>query len=342
MSVRSGERSLGSWRWLSVAGSRRHVFTTVGEAFRDEIQQWVATSTDLPRLDRFRGTEQLREVAGATRRGYPEQVEELEAMADGAGVAFDDLLLVNLRGDLTALGEGCSDIAVVGEDSLLIAHNEDGAPELDGLCALLTLHIDGHPTVTSVWYPGMLPGLTCWLNGEGLACGVNHIPVRYPGPGGGRQFLARVLQESRSLELFASRAGAFPMAGGYALTVGSASEGAAHTYEVGPGGVWQGRVDGLAVHTNHFLELDDPQDVEDESLDRLQILKRTGTSTDVAGLLRLLTGSPEGVRRDAVDGDPLTTHSSMVFDLRARAVSVVLRGDPNVHEVGFDDFLSAP
>ena len=53
-------------------------------------------------------------------------------------------------------GIGCSDLAWRRERSV-IAHNEDGAPENVGQCALLTLALDGLPTVTAFWYPGFLP-----------------------------------------------------------------------------------------------------------------------------------------------------------------------------------------
>ena len=89
--------------------------------------------------------------------GFPEVWAELAAFAAGAAVPFEDLALLNVRGDLgpVAGGIGCSDLAWRRERSV-IGHNEDGAPENVGQCALLTLALDGvrcdpapgHPATT--------------------------------------------------------------------------------------------------------------------------------------------------------------------------------------------------
>lgn len=334
-----GESSLGPWRWLKIAGSRREVFAALGRAGGAEIREWMGTSTDLPELERFRGSGRLTDLVDRTARQCPDQMVELAGLAEGAGVNHEDLLLVNLRGDLTNLGEGCSDVAVARGATRLVAHNEDGAPELEGLCSFVTLHIDGSVPVTSVWYPGFLPGMTCWLNGAGVACGVDHIPVAPPGTGAGRHFVARRLQESRSIEEMRGIAANSVVAGGYSYTAGRSKEDVVVNLELGPGGLHVEEVSGIHAHTNHFIYLRDPQDPDRRSRDRLSVLRRLPETTGAAELLGTLTSADGGVKRDATDGDPLMTLCSIVFDLGAENVSVVVRGDSTVHEMGFKRFL---
>ena len=63
----------------------------------------------------------------------------------------------------------------------VIAHNEDGAPENVGQCAMLTLAFDGLPTVTAFWYPGFLPSNAFAVTGDGLVWTIDHLPVASPG-----------------------------------------------------------------------------------------------------------------------------------------------------------------
>ena len=97
---------------------------------------------------------------------------------------FDDLALLNLRGDLGLVdgGIGCSDLGWRRERSV-VAHNEDGALEDVGRCALLTMTGTGRPPVTAFWYPGFLPANAFALTGDGLVWTVDHLPVAAPGPG---------------------------------------------------------------------------------------------------------------------------------------------------------------
>ena len=59
-----------------------------------------------------------------TRNAFPQYLEELEAYARAAGVAFDDLWAINLEDELDDIGkEKCT--TVVTNGGKLISHNED-------------------------------------------------------------------------------------------------------------------------------------------------------------------------------------------------------------------------
>ena len=130
------------------------------------------------------GRELLAAVRRATAESFAAEWAELAAFAAGAGVPADDLVLLNLRGDLGPVdgGVGCSDLGW-RRDRSVIAHNEDGALEDVGRCALLTMTGTGRPPVTAFWYPGFLPANAFALTGDGLVWTVDHLPVASPGPG---------------------------------------------------------------------------------------------------------------------------------------------------------------
>jgi len=156
MSVSLAEYRLGGLRRPVLKGPDREGFCAPGERMRAELAEaWPV----LPRLRRHvsgpPGRDHLAAARRATAESFPAEWAELAAFAAGAGVQFDDLVLLNLRGDLGLVdgGIGCSDQGWLGERSV-VAHNEDGALEDVGRCALLTLTGTGRPPVTAFWYPG--------------------------------------------------------------------------------------------------------------------------------------------------------------------------------------------
>ena len=144
MSVSLDEYRLGGLRWIVLRGPDLEAFHALGEHMRDEM---AALTGEWPLLGRLRehasgspGRDRLQAVRQASVLRCPEAWAELAAFAEGAAVPFDDLALMNFRGDLGTVtgGIGCSDLAWRRERSL-IGHNEDGVPENVGQCALLTL-----------------------------------------------------------------------------------------------------------------------------------------------------------------------------------------------------------
>jgi hypothetical protein len=174
MSVSLHEHRLGSLRWLVLTGPDREAFGALGEHVRAELTALAGAWPVLPRLRRHvsgpPGRDRLAAVRRATQEAFLAEWAELAAFAAGAGVQFDDLALLNLRGDLGLVdgGIGCSDLGWRRERSV-VAHNEDGALEDVGRFALLTMTGIGRPPVTAFWYPGFVPANAFALTGDVLA-----------------------------------------------------------------------------------------------------------------------------------------------------------------------------
>ncbi|MFI9025939.1 C45 family autoproteolytic acyltransferase/hydolase [Streptomyces sp. NPDC053560] len=290
------EQELAGLRWLVLAGERSAVFRTLGDTTRADIR---AVQDALPERAALRartadgpGRARAERLLRRTEKHWPVQLAELRELAAGAGVPFHDLLLANLRGDLgTDDGTGCTDLGWRRTRSR-VAHNEDGAPALDGRLMLLTLRIDGEAPVTVQWYPGFLPANTFTATGHGLVWGINHLQATTPADAPGRHFVARALQQARTLDEALHHLTTHPAAGGFAYTLGEAATGrvvivesvagrtAAH--EVGPRAP-------LQWHTNHLRRLP-------AALDNPGDAPATGTA--------LATGdAPAGTREAFVSGD---------------------------------------
>ena len=340
MSVSLDEHTLGGLRWIVLRGPDLEAFRALGEHMRDEM---AALTSTWPLLGRLRvhvsgppGSGRLQAVRQASALRFPEAWAELAAFAEGAGVPFDDLALMNFRGDLGTVtgGIGCSDLAWRRGRSV-IGHNEDGAPENVGQCALLTLALDGLPTVTAFWYPGFLPTNAFTVTADGLVWTIDHLPVAEPGAGAGRHFVGRDLQRAATtVDQVIDGLRTNPSAGGFAYTIGdrtgrivSVEAAAGHhaAVEVGPDS------SPLVWHTNHGryipgceAPLGGNSVARGEILDALSI---PAEDPEPAWFLRILAGAslPDGVRADPAPGRQATTLCTFIADLTAGEAVIAAR-----------------
>jgi hypothetical protein len=342
MNVSLVEHRLGGLRWIVLRGPDREAFRALGEHARNEMSALTEVWPLLPRLRDHvcgpPGSDRLASVRQASAERFPEVLAELTAFADGAAMPVEDLALLNFRGDLGEVtgGIGCSDLAWRRERSV-IGHNEDGAAENIGQCALLTLALDGRPAVTAFWYPGFLPSNAFTVTGDGLVWTIDHLPVASPGAGAARHFVARGLQRSaRTVDEAIDYLRAHPSAGGFAYMVGDqagrivsveAAAGRLAFVEVGPG------TGPLFWHTNHGRHLPGAEPSADgTSVARgqtLGALDLPATDPGPAWFLRVLAGAswPEGVRCDPKAGKGATTLCTLVADLTAGEAVIAARDD---------------
>jgi Acyl-coenzyme A:6-aminopenicillanic acid acyl-transferase len=345
MSVSLDEHKLGGLRWIVLHGPDREAFRTLGEHVRDEM---AALTQAWPLLSRLRehvagpqGSDRLAAVRQASALGFPEVWAELAAFAEGAAIPFGDLALLNVRGDLGTVtgGIGCSDLAWRRQRSI-IAHNEDGAQENVGRCALLTLALDDLTAVTAFWYPGFLPSNAFTVTGDGLVWSIDHLPVASPGDGAARHVVGRGLQRSaRTVDEASDYLRTHPSAGGFAYTLGDRTgrivnvEAAAGRHALVEAGAGSGP---LLWHTNHgrYLPGSEPSPggtsvTRGAMLDALAI---PAEDPDPAWFLRVLAGAPlpDGVRADPAPGSPATTLCTFVADLTAGEVVIAARDEEPV------------
>jgi Acyl-coenzyme A:6-aminopenicillanic acid acyl-transferase len=338
MNVSLDEHRLGGLRWIVLRGPDRPAFRALGEHVRGEMtaltQSWGLAAKLRAHVCGPPGSHRLASVRRASARSFPEAWAELAAFAEGCAVPFEDLALMNFRGDLGPVtgGIGCSDLAWRRERSL-IGHNEDGVPENVGQCALLTLALADLPTLTAFWYPGFLPANAFTVTADGLVWTIDHLPVASPGDGAARHFVGRGLQRSaRTVDEAVDFLRIHPSAGGFAYTIGDragrivsveALAGRHVAVEAGPS------TGPLLWHTNHgrYLPGAEPS-AEGTSVARGQTLASLAvpqTDPGPAWFLRVLAEAPlpDGVRCDR----PATTLCTFIADLTAGQAVIAVRGE---------------
>ncbi|WP_372672125.1 C45 family autoproteolytic acyltransferase/hydolase [Amycolatopsis kentuckyensis] len=319
------EHRIGDVRWTIVRGPREAAFHALGAHAAADIRTVLDGLPAWPVTARARRSPVLfRAIESASQVEHPDAYAELTALAAGAGVPFDDLLLANLRGDLGAGdGTGCTDLAWAPS---LLGHNEDGAPVFDGIGRLLTLLIDGEPGVCVWWYPGFLPSNTCTVTTHGLVWGIDSVNVVTPSPCAGRHFVARTAQRATSVAEAVSVLRSHASAGGFAYTMGQVGSPSLVVVEKAGHDTAVTTVDsGFSWHTNHFRQLPPSLDsASEESLARAEVCAHLApVAPDAKWLVSALTSA---VHRNASDGDELMTLSTVVTDLASGEVTVVPRG----------------
>src|SRR4030066_651397 len=128
---------------IKVKGTHREIGRQIGEAYREQIQHHLHNTREL--IKSTYGTLEL-DWPGARMQGrkyipfaqerYPQYVEEMVGISEGANVEFDDVGVVNALEAVTidALHlSKCTSRALseknTADGHVLIAHNEDWTPE---------------------------------------------------------------------------------------------------------------------------------------------------------------------------------------------------------------------
>ncbi len=322
--------------WTVLRGDREQVFRALGEVHaagiarvrerQDGMWQSLVRRAEGAANDRFA------QVVASSTRLLPVEAQEVEWMAAGAGVEVAELWALNLRGDLGRDGLGCSDLAVAVDGGVVMGHNEDGGGELQGDVRLVTLDIDGDPSVTAVWYPGMLPANAFVTTSAGLSFGMDHVSVAVADlRGAGRHLVARHAQRQHDGDAARAALTDVACAGGFAFDIVDAAgrvdlvENAAGRVATASGGF------GALRHTNHlclddvagFLGADPDAAGLAESRGRLAALTAACPSPadrgDVFGALRA-----PGVLNRVED---LWTYATIVVDTAADTVMLQASDD---------------
>jgi isopenicillin-N N-acyltransferase-like protein len=187
----------------------------------------------------------------------PQYADEMRGLAQGAGVSFDDILVLNTIESITAdrLHLGCTSLAVSSEatadGSVLVGHNEDWYPEDREDVFLVHAEPEGEPPFLAVSYGGLLPNIG--FNAAGIAQCCDTVYASDVRLGIPRTIVARHVLAATSLDEAAQAAVHPQRAAGYNHLLASADgeivnlEASATRHER------LAATGGLAAHTNHYV-----------------------------------------------------------------------------------------
>src|SRR5690606_7548859 len=142
----------------------------------------------------WRGSDAANAMLALTEQHFPLVKQELQGLAQGLELPFEDVFLWNCRGDLWAMSpDGCTTVQLPQDGRPRITHNEDGDPGFAGYCGIGLFNPDDSPAFTSFVYPASIPGHTFAVTENGLACTVNNLRSRQVTAGVPRMVITRAL-----------------------------------------------------------------------------------------------------------------------------------------------------
>jgi isopenicillin-N N-acyltransferase like protein len=166
---------------IHVHGSHHQMGCQIGEACRGQVQHSIenahvllADAYEQLQLSWEGATIQARKYIPFAEERYPQYIEELKGIAQGANVSFDDVAIINAMEAVTmdALHLAkCTSMAVNQERTanghVLMAHNEDWLPEDENDVYMIHARPLDDPPFLAMTYGALLPNIG--LNAYGIA-----------------------------------------------------------------------------------------------------------------------------------------------------------------------------
>ena len=189
-----------SYLFFEVSGATHEIGRRHGEACREQIRQFLEFSYETIGSSKNQDRATLRARAESfvpSIRGFiPDAIAEMEGIAAGANVSFAEIVLLNVRTELTlgdaGLRDGCSSLGFLtsrtDNESTIIAQNQDVGDWMKDVGVVLRVAPRDKPAfIMFTWagvigYPGFNEHGVAFVHNqlytEGWRVGVSHYPLK--------------------------------------------------------------------------------------------------------------------------------------------------------------------
>jgi isopenicillin-N N-acyltransferase like protein len=334
---------------IEVSGTNLEVGRQIGEARREQVQHSIANahllleqSYDTVELTWDGAKVQSRKYLPFAEERYPQYVDEMRGVAEGANVTLDDVMVVNAMEAVTmdALHlTRCTSFAVnetrTADEHVLAAHNEDWIPDDENDVYVISAKPKDEPPFLAMTYGCLLPNVG--FNAYGIAQLIDSVYPNDSRIGIPRLVLARAVLASRRISGAIGRTLISHRAAGYNHLIIHESgemysvEVSARRFDILPG------TDGYIAHTNHYLsqtmkEIEkDPEELLSSRVryfraNRLLRESSTHTIKSLQTIQKDHVNLPNSICNHNITGiDPLdreSTIASLVIDLTSREMHI--------------------
>jgi isopenicillin-N N-acyltransferase-like protein len=251
---------------IEVSGTHHEMGCQIGEARREQVHHSIENahvlidqSYDTLELTWEGAKIQARKYLPFAEERYAQYVEEMRGVADGANVAFDDIVVLNAMEAVTmdALHlTRCTSFAVneqrTADGHVLLAHNEDWLPEDENDVFVVSAKPNGEePPFLAMTYGGLLPNVG--FNAHGIGQLIDSVYPNDSRIGIPRLVVARAVLASKRISGALGRTLISHRAAGYNHMLAHES-GEMYSVEVSSRkfDILHG-TDGYLAHTNHYL-----------------------------------------------------------------------------------------
>ncbi len=334
---------------VEVYGTHREMGCQIGEAQRTQVQHSIENahllieqSYSTLELTWEGATIQSRKYLPFAEERYPQYVEEMRGIAEGANVTFGDVMTLNAIEAVTmdALHlTRCTSFAVneerTADGHVLAAHNEDWIPEDENDIYVISAKPRQEPPFLAMTYGGLLANVG--FNAYGIAQLIDSVYPNDSRIGIPRLVVSRAVLAAKRLSGAIGRTLVTHRAAGYShLLVHDSGEIYAVEVSSRKFDILHG-TDGYMVHTNHYLSRT-MKEIESEPEElissrvryfRANRLLRQNSAHNIKSLQAIQkdhVNLPNSICNHNIEGiDPLdreNTISAMVIDLTAREMHI--------------------
>lgn len=326
-----------------------------GEAVKEKIHTSIQTYAKMFEDTAFitwqQAIEKAKQHLDAIEKYNSRYLDEMEGLAKGAGVTFEDILALNARSEiaLTNAPDGCTTFALSKPKTTKtwLAQNWDWrASQVDSL-VYLQIEQEGLPIIEMITEAGIIGKIGC--NSAGVGVGLNALITNVWGAKVPIHLGLRAILESTSLKEAVKKVDHNQMASPAHFMIASAAEGMV-SMEVSPIQTDTIQtVNGMLTHTNHLcsanmLKLIQETPIPDstsrlETIDRLVegIDKRDLTADDFFHVLANHEGYPSSICRHPDPTQPIQMQTRTVFSIAMNLTDrklTWLKGNPCEHGYG--------
>ena len=239
---------------VTFGGSAFDVGRRLGEFGREAWQQKIRATALWQTVSAMQASAPCLAMQALVEQCFPLIWQELQGLAAGLDAPLAEVFAWNCRGDLVrSTSDGCTTVAAATADGAIIAHNEDGFPQLRDDCALVHIRPDDGAAFTSFAYPGSLCGHTFAVNEYGIVNTVNNIRAVDRPQGLPRQVLARAALNAASLDEAVAILTTLPRAGAFHHTLGQAGDARIFSVEATAGASSVQPLSRAFGHANHLI-----------------------------------------------------------------------------------------
>lgn len=312
---------------ITITGSAFAIGQRLGEFGREAWHNKLTLTALWQTVTAMKEAGQTQAMCQRVQQQFPLVWQELEGLAEGLQAPLDEVFAWNCRGDLVrSTSDGCTTVAgsnASGER--IIAHNEDGFPQLRDDCAIVTIVPNQGLKFISFAYPGSICGHTFAVNEKGIVNTVNNIRAVHRPEGFPRQVLARAALNAATLDEAITILTTGPRAGAFHHTLGQYGDSRLFSVEATGTGCSVTQLNDIFAHANHLIHENlraTEQVITDSSGSRQQYLNdwlETQTQLDGTAAKAILSNQHDAVlpvyRLSPQDPDEENTLATAVFTL---------------------------
>ena len=317
---------------IQVNGTHYEVGFQVGRQFKRSIRKALLRSPfyiGLKLMDSMK-PEWFNELQNYAEKFYPQYVDEMRGIADGAKMKYRDIAIVNFRHSikLEIPKIECSTLLFKNEDEkIILAHNEDHEKTIREYSYILIAKYNKGPTIFTYSYPGCIPGNSVSFSSHGIVMTGNALQDPELKTGLPKGLLDHSMVEAKTIDDAVKICQTSGRSGGYSYNLASQYEKKVLNLETTSTRSGLTSVNNRYFRTNHYIS-NDLKDVytKNESNYRseeryrrgMELLPHVEKSTE--GALKILSDDKVFVPMSKVTDSPLGdvyggTHFTSVFEI---------------------------